>query len=405
MLVMLAGACSDGGANGKAAPAAPAREPVPVTLGTVKLASVPLQLNNIIGTVEAYNTIAVKSQVNAILNQVHFKEGQEVKAGDPLFTLDARPFEAALRQAEADKDKAKANLRQAEANVLKDKTQAVTARVESGRLEKLFAKGVVSRDEFDKARTTAESLEAAVHADEAGVQNAREAIRGAQATVDNARVQLEYCTIRSPIGGRTGNRLVDQGNLVKAQADTAMVTINQISPIYVTFSIPEENLADVKRYMGGTPLKVQAIIPDDEAQPAVGELTFMDNEVNRATGTITFKGTFANADRRLWPGQFVKVVLTLTVIPQAVLAPASAVQSGQQGSYVYAVKPDHTVEARNVVVSGDPIGNDVIVTQGLKGDETVVTDGQLRLAPGSPIKAREATPGSPGKPEGKRAKP
>ena len=343
------------GCGQKQAPAV--REAIPVMATTVAQKDVPLQVKAI-GTVEAYSTVAVRSNVTGEITDVHFTEGQDVKKGQLIFTIDRRPFEAALNQAEA--------------NLARDTAQAQNAQTQSERYTHLVQQGVVSRDQADTYRTAAETAKAVVEAD--------------KAAVEKAKVDLSYCSIFSPIGGRTGNLMIHQGNLVKANDTPIMVNINQVTPIYVTFAIPEQNLSEVKKYMASGKLKVAAVIPNDP-QPPEGVLTFVDNMVDTATGTIKLKGTFANEDRRLWPGQFVDTVLTLTTQPNAIVVPTQAVQNGQQGQFVFVVKPDLTVESRPVTVSR-AVDNQSIIQAGLQAGERVVTDGQLRLVPGAKVEIK-----------------
>src|SRR4030043_600117 len=331
----------------------PPKPPVPVTTGTVIQKTVPVQVRAI-GNVEAYSPISVKSQIDGQLIRVHFKEGQDVKKGDILFTIDPRPYEAALKQAEA--------------NFAKDSAQLENARVEVSRYAELVKKGYVAQEQYDQIRTNAAALEATVNAD--------------KALVENARLQLRYCFIYSPITGRTGNLMANQGNLIKANADNPMITINQIQPIYVTFSVPEQYLSEIKKYMAGSKVKVEVYVTRDEDHPEEGVLTFVDNTVDMTTGTIKLKGTFANKEKRLWPGQFVNVILTLTTQPNAVVAPSQAIQTGQSGDYVFVIKSDLTVESRPVVIDRT-LDGETVVEKGLQPGDKVVTDGPLRLFPGA----------------------
>jgi multidrug efflux system membrane fusion protein len=336
----------------------PRMEKVPVTSATVIQKAVPVQLRAI-GNVEAYSTISVKSQIEGVLIRVHFKEGQYVNKGDILFTIDPRPYEAALKQAEA--------------NLAKDNAQLENAQKEASRYEELAKKGYVAQEQYDQIRTNAAALEATVNAD--------------KALVENARLQLKYCFIYSPITGRTGNLIANQGNLIKANADNPMVTINQIQPIYVTFSVSEQYLNEIKKYMAARKLNVEAFISKEDVMPEKGVLTFIDNTVDMATGTIKLKGTFANKGKRLWPGQFVNVLLTLTMQPDAIVVPSQALQAGQSGVYVFVIKSDLTVESRPVVVDRSLDGESVI-EKGLQPGEKVVTDGQLRLVPGAKVEIK-----------------
>jgi len=364
------------------------RDVVPVSAGDVISKDVPVQVTAI-GSVEAFTTVSIKSQVNGEIRQVLFSEGKEVRKGDPLFSIDARPFEADLRRTEANLARDTAQLKQAEANLARDLAQSKNAELERRRYQQLLEKGVAAPEQSDAARTTAEALVASVEADRAAIENAREAIRADQAAVDNAKIQLGYCEIRSPIDGRTGGLLVKAGNLVKANDTPALVVINQVSPIFVTFSVPERVLQEIREYMSARKLKIQAVLPGEDQRPVEGVLTFVDNAVDSNTGTIRLKGTFANQDRRLWPGQFVNVTLTLASQPGAVVAPAEAVQTGQNGTFVFVVKPDMTVESRPVTV-GRTVGQEAVILKGLQPGEKVVTDGQIRLMSGSTVQIKEA---------------
>jgi len=408
VLSILLSACSSG-TKGEQGPRA-----VPVMVGMVIQKAVPVQIR-VIGNVQAYSTVTVKLIVGGEISQVHFTEGQDVKKGELLFTIDPRPLEAALRQAEAivardvaqvgqveaDLAKNMALVKQAEANIERDTAQAENARVEAKRYESLIEKQVVSRQQYDQFRTNAEAFEATVRADKAAkdsaeaavrsskaaLENAKAAIRADQAAVDNAKVQLSYCFIRSPMDGRTGNLLVQRGNVVKAN-DINLLTINQVNPIYVVFSVPEQNLGEIKRYMAEGSLRVEALPPNDTRTAEHGVLTFIDNAVDKTTGMILLKGTFANKERQLWPGQFVNVVLTLTTQPNAIIVSSQAVQNGQAGQYVFVIKPDLTVELRPVVVNRT-LNNESIIEKGLQAGEKVVTDGQLQLVPGAKVEEKE----------------
>ena len=332
---------------------------VPVTVGVVTQKAVPMQIA-VIGNVEPSSTIAVKAQVGGTLTKIHFIEGQDVKKGDLLFTIDTRPYEAALRQAEA--------------NVARSIAQFDNARAEEKRYEELVKKGYVSQTQYEQVRTNAAALEATVFAD--------------KALLENAKLNLGYCTIRAPFSGRTGSLMVYEGNLIKANADTPMVTINQVQPVNVSFAVPEKNLPEIKHYMAGGALKVEAFISKEDKNPAEGRLAFIENIVDTATGTIKLKGAFDNRDRRLWPGQFVHVVLTLAVQNNAVVVPTQAVQMGQAGQFVFAVKDDLIAEVRPVVVSRT-FGEESVIESGLKPGEQVVTDGQVRLMPGAKMEIKK----------------
>lgn len=344
-----------GSSCSKAKPAPP--RTVPVVIQTADQKDVPLQLKTI-GNVEAYNAVSIKVLVGGEVEGVYFREGQDVKKGDLLFKIDPAPYEAALKQAEA--------------NLARDAAQAKNAEEQAKRYAILVQKDYVSKDQYDQLRANADAQAAAVDAD--------------KANVENNRLQLAYCTIKAPINGRAGSVLVNNGNVIKAN-DVVLTTINQIMPIYVSFSIPEQNLADIKRYAALKELKVEAFIPGDEKRPAQGELTFIDNTVDRTTGTIKLKGTFGNSDRRLWPGQFVDVILTLTTEKNRVVVPSEAIQTGQQGQFVYVVKDDMTADIR-IVKQGMIFQNWTVIEQGIAPGEKVVTDGQLRLVPGVKIEIK-----------------
>lgn len=342
------------------------RPPVPVRVATAVRKTVPLDVR-VIGAGEAYSTVSIKAQVSGELVGVHFREGDFVKKGQLLFTIDRRPFDAALQQAEA--------------NLARDKAQATNARQQAQRYEKLYQEGVASREQYDQLQTSADAGDAAVRADEAAVAY--------------AKLQLQYCFIYSPIDGRTGSLMVHVGNLVKANDVPILLVINQIHPIYVDFSVPEDTLAEVKKYMAAGPLKVRAIIPDDPQHPEQGLLSFVDNAVDNTTGTIKLKGTFPNAGRRLWPGQFVNVILTLAEQRDAIVVPSQAVQNGQEGQYVFVVKADDTAESRPVVL-GRRLEAETIILKGVAPGERVVTDGQLGLVSGAKVEIKASLSGDSG---------
>lgn len=330
---------------------------VPVTVAKVEQKDLPVNVRSI-GNVTAKQTVTVKSQVTAQLLQVQFKEGDDVKKGDLLFTLDPRQFEADLKKAQS--------------TLARDIAQANNAKVQSERYISLMKEGVISKQEYDAAMANAEAADATVAAD--------------RAAVDSAKVQLQYTKIYAPISGRTGNLMVHEGNLVKAN-DVDLVTINQISPIDVEFAVPEQQLPEIKKRMAARPLDVMAVLKDEPGQPLDGRLTFIDNAVDPTTATIKLKATFTNQDRRLWPGQFVDVVLTLSKEPNAIVVPSQAVQTGQNGQFVFIVKSDMTAQVRNVNI-GRSDGQQTIITSGLKPGETVVTDGQLRLTDGAKVEIK-----------------
>jgi membrane fusion protein, multidrug efflux system len=342
----------------------PRRElpPVPVVAATAERRSVPFTLEAN-GTVEPLETVAVESQVTGYLLRVGFKEGDEVRPGQVLFDIDPAPYRAALAQARA--------------VLARDQAQLIAAKQDAQRYEQLAAKEYVTTQQAEQARATAAAQAASVQADEAAVES--------------ARINLENATIRSPIGGKAGGLLVKPGNLVRGGAGVPLVTINRIHPILVRFAVPGIQLALIQRYRR-QPLTVTAQAPG-ATTVARGTLSFVDNAVDSATGTVLLKGSFANQDGALWPGQFIKVSLELYVEPDALVVPSSAVVSGQQGSYVFVVKPDRTTEIRDVRVSR-PAGDLTVLAGGVEPGEQVVTEGQLRLTAGAKvqIKPPPATP-------------
>jgi multidrug efflux system membrane fusion protein len=358
LLSVAATACTAGSATQAPAGGGRARgadAAVPVTVATVVQKSMPIEIR-VIGGVEAYSVVSVHAQLTGQLNGVNFKEGDDVAKDQVLFTLDRRPLEAALMQAQA--------------NLQRDIAQAANAKVVAQRYVDLAKQGIATTEQVETNRTAAAALEATVEAD--------------KAAVENAKVQLQYATIASPIAGRTGALMVHEGNLVRAADTNPLVVINQVSPIYVSFAIPESRLPELKRYMGRGTLAVDAKPPNDEGMSSRGSITFVDNSVDQSTGTIRIKATFPNEDRRLWPGQFVNVTVALTKDPTATVVPTAAVQVGQQGQYAYVVKTDHSVEYRPVEVERTS-GLETVIKSGLKPSEVVVTDGHLRLVAGSHV--------------------
>ena len=361
-------------------------EVVPVEIAAVTQKDVPIQIRAI-GNVEALTTIAVRSQVEGVLLRVAFTPGQEVKKGELLFTIDPRPLQAQLSQAEANLLRAMAAVQQGRDIVAKDLATANNDRVITRRDANLVEAGVIPREQYDNDLAKLQSDEASVRADQSAVANLQAAQKAEQANVENARVQLSYTTIRAPIAGKTGNLIVTAGNLVRANDTSPMVTITQAAPIYVTFSVPERELMRIRQYSGANGFVVQVVVPGDEANPGMGKLSLVDNTVDVATGTVRLKATYQNDDRRLYPGQFVNIVLTLGTESQATVVPSQAVQTGQDKSFVYVVKSDMTVEVRTVK-AGTTVENMTVVEDGLKPGEQVVTDGQLRLVPGAKVQAK-----------------
>jgi membrane fusion protein, multidrug efflux system len=349
------------------------REAVPVLVATAARKSVPIQIRAV-GNVESFSTVSIKSQITGVLVKVHFKEGQNVKQGQLLFTVDPRPFEAALKQAEA--------------SMARDAAQLQNAREQARRYAELVKKQYVSQEQYDQIRANADAAEAVVQAD--------------QAVVENAKVQLSYCYIYSPLDGQVGTLLVNEGNLVRVNDGTPLVVINQLTPIYVTFSVPEQNLADIKRHMASGKLKVDAAFPSDEGRPETGTLGFVDNAVDRSTGTIKLKAEFTNKERRLWPGQFINVALTLTTQTGAVVIPSEAIQVGPQGQHVFIVKADKRVEVRPVTVARTSEG-EAIISKGIEPGETVVREGQFLLGPGARVDIKDANAKDAKEPRKERA--
>lgn len=341
-------------------PSAPAKPPVAVTVAQSERGAAPY-LVTANGLVEPLQSVSLQSQVGGVLLKVHFREGDEVQEGQVLFTIDPRPYEAALRQAEA--------------VLARDVAQAENARRDSSRFAALVQKDYVTRAQADQSAANATALAAVVEAD--------------RAAVANARFNLDNATIRAPIAGKTGSLLVRAGNLVRPGAAPPLVVINQIRPILVRFSVPEREFPQVQRYAGQGALPVRALHSANDAQPIAGTLSFVDNGVDTTTGTVTLKGRFANDDRRLWPGQFVRVELELFREANAVMVPTQAVQAGQDGTFVFTV--DETGAAvMKKVVAGRQVGDKTVIEQGLEAGERVVTDGQGKLAPGSKVDVKEA---------------
>ncbi|MBI1820898.1 MAG: efflux RND transporter periplasmic adaptor subunit [Nitrospirae bacterium] len=345
----------------------PARKPkaaeaVPVTTARAVQKTVPVKIHAI-GNGQAYSTVSVKAQVGGTLQKVNFKEGEYVKKGDLVFTLDSRPFEAQLKQAEA--------------NLAKDRAQAENARKEVNRYQELVKNGYVASEQYERILANSQALEGTLLGDEAAIEN--------------AKLQLEYCFIRSPIDGITGNLLVHEGNVVKAN-DLVLLVINQVRPIYVSFSVPGRYLPEIRKYRALGKLKVEAAVPGKEGSSVLGDLTFVDNAVDLQTGMIQLKGLFSNQNKTLWPGQFVNVDLFVTKQDNAIVVPSRAVQTGQTGQFLYVINPGFTVEFRSVVVES-VMDEEAVIEKGVSPGDQVVTDGQLRLVPGSKVVVRDS--GSP----------
>ena len=337
--------------------------PVPVTVATAARRDVPVTLKAI-GTVEASNTVKVRARVGGELMRMAFTEGQEVRTGDLLFTLDARPYESALQSAQADSARSAA--------------QSVSAQAREQRYAELTGKDYVTKQDFDEAKANAAALRATLQANAAAVRN--------------ARLNLGYCTIRAPISGRTGTVSARQGSLVSANDPNPLVVIQQVVPVQVAFAVPEQRLPEIRRYAAEGTLRVRAAAGGNDNSVREGVLAFIDNAVDRNTGTILLKATFPNEDQVLWPGQFVDVTLVLTIMKDAVVVPSPAVQKGQRGDFVYVVKPDQTVGMQPVTVSMT-LDDSVVLSEGVQPDDRVVTDGQLRLSPGAKVEIKAGVGG------------
>ena len=332
---------------------------VPITVTTVEEKTVPVQITAI-GNVEAYSTVAIKSRVTGELKQVHFQEGQDVIRGALLFTIDSAPYGADLQKAQA--------------NLARNIALTKKAEEDLRRYADLVKKEYISQEQYDQVSTNLEALKAQIKAD--------------QAAVETARLQVSYCSLQAPISGRTGMLLADKGNIIRANDDKAMVVINQILPVYVTFSLPEQALSEIKKYSAAGKLKIKAFLSKEEEHPEEGLLSFIDNTVDKTTGTIRLRGTFPNKGKRLWPGQFVNLVLALTSQPNTLVVPSQAIQTGMEGQYVYVVKPDMKAENRPVK-SGRSLDGHTVIEKGLKGGEKVVTDGQFQLVPGTKVQIKK----------------
>lgn len=374
------------GCSSNGAPAKMSRQQAAlITPGVVIEKAMPVDIR-VIGSVEAYTAIRVKAQVTGQLMKVQFRQGDDVKAGDPLFLIDPRPFDAAIQQAEANIAKDTALLRQAEANMRRDIAQEKYARDQAARYQKLFSEGVMSKQQTEQYDSDANMRVEAVGADQAAIESAQAALRADTANLESAKLERGYCDIRSPVDGRTGDLNIQEGNLVRS-SDAELVTINQVHPVYVTFSVPENRLPEIRKYMAAGPLSALASPPGDANQTETGRLTFINNTVDSTTGTIKLKATFANGNSRLWPGQFVNVALRLKTLQNAVVAPVRAIQMGQDGEFAYVVKGDQSAEMRPVV-TGLRLGEEVVVEKGLEKGETIVIEGQGRLAPGMKVRSK-----------------
>ncbi len=347
---------------------------IPVSSGLVESKDMAVFVHGI-GTVQAYKTVVVKTRVDGQIMKVAFEEGQEVKAGDPLFQIDPRPFQAALDQALAAQQR--------------DEAQLAGAQLDLDRYGKLIGSGFQSRQSYDQQKATVDALKGSLAAD--------------QAAIDTAKLNLAYADIRSPIDGRTGQRLVDPGNLIQASQNTSLVTITQVKPIFVNFTVPQDRADEIRRNQTAGALSVIAYASDDKTVLGQGKITLIDNQIDAATGTLRLKAQFENADERLWPGEFVNARLVLANRADSVTVVQRAVMQGASGYFVYVVKPDNTVSRRNVEVTDMQEGT-AVIKDGLKVGDRIVVDGQYRLIDGSHIKADTPKPqaetapgGTPGK--------
>ena len=354
-------------------------EATPVVAVKAVTRDVPMDIQSV-GTMEASSTVTVKSQLSGELMQVFFREGDFVKKGDELFKVDSRTYEALLNQAQANLAKDEATLAQLEANLARDLAQQKYAQAEAARNSNLFEKRLVSKEQAEQSIASADAASATVNADQAAIRSARASIEATNSAIANARVMLGYTSIRSPLSGRTGNLLVNQGNLVGPNTD--LLTINQVEPIYVGFSVPQNQLSSVKKGLTVTVTKQDASASSEE-----GKVFFIDNAVDATTGTIMIKAAFTNRLHTLWPGEFVRVRLRLGTRKDALIVPSQAVQTGQAGAFVFVVKPDQTVESRPVV-SGMRINGEIVIEKGLAPGESIVTEGQLRLVAGTRVTVR-----------------
>jgi membrane fusion protein, multidrug efflux system len=364
--------------------------PVPVEVAKVIRKNVPIDVTAV-GNVEPLSTVSVRPQVSGQIEEVFIQDGQYVAKGQKLFQIDSRPIEAQVAQAEATLSRDRAQLSQAQANLARDVANEKYSREVAGRYVQLFAEGVVSRDDRDRLAASADALAQLVIADKAAIESVQAQIQADTATLSSIKLQLSFTTIYATLDGRAGNVTVKAGNIVTAN-QTEVLSIAQVQPIYVTFSVPENRLSEIQRFMAGTRLPVEAAGQDDLKSPERGVLTFIDNNVDSTTGTIKLKGTFVNADRKLWPGEYANVTLSLSTQANALVIPTQAMQTGQDGTYVYVVDADHKADVRPVTI-GLRGENELVVDKGLAEGEMVVTQGQLRLAPGM----RVSVPGEGGR--------
>ncbi len=380
-------AAQDGGAGGKKGNKKKGKGggdtgPVPVEVARVVRKNVPIDMAAV-GNAEPFSTVSVRPQVSGQIQEVFIEDGQYVAKNQKLFQIDPRPFEAQVAQVEATMSRDRAQLSQAQANLARDTANDRYAKEQADRYLALFQQGVVSRDDRDRFASNADALAQLVLADKAAIESAQAQIQADAANLSNIKLQLSFTTIYSTLDGRAGNVTVKAGNIVTAN-QTEVLSIAQVQPIYVTFSVPENRLGEIQRYMAGTRLAVEAAGQDDLINPEHGVLTFVDNNVDSTTGTIKLKGTFQNTQRKLWPGEYANVTLKLSTQANALVIPTQAMQTGQDGTYVYVVADNRTAEVRPITV-GLRRESELVVDKGLSEGEIVVTQGQLRLAPGSAV--------------------
>lgn len=389
------------GCSNKAAQGEFERPPAPVSATVAVAQDVPTYLDAI-GKTVAHEVVSIQPQVSGRITKIHFVDGANVKKGDLLFTIDTRPFEANLRQAQANVSKDSALKKQAEANLAREIAQAKWGQVQVNRYRALVEQGIVSREQYEELRANLDSLNANVGSARAAVNSAAETIKVDTAAVESAKVQLSYCSIRSPIDGRAGQRLVDVGNVVNpgggsgnndSSSDTAgngnaLLVIERLDPIYADFTISQNNLVEVQQQMRVGRLRAEVRLPDTAGEPVIGQLTFLNNAVGTTTGTVNLRATIPNAGHAFWPGRFVNIRLVLNTIHQAVLVPSSAPQMSANGSFVYVVKQDSTAEQRPVSL-GQRQGDLIVVESGVQAGETVVTTGQLGVTPGGKVRIEQ----------------
>jgi multidrug efflux system membrane fusion protein len=358
---------------------------VPVVVAKVSQKLMPIEIASV-GNVEPISTVAIKAQVSGELLQAHFKEGDFVSKGQLLFTIDSRPFQGQVATVEANITKDEAQLKQAEANLARDTAQLEYARAEAKRSATLQQSGLISTDTSEQVRSKANAAEESVRADQAAIENVRAILQVDQHALTAAKLQLSYSSIYSPIDGRTGAVMLKPGNLIKS-ADAPIVVINQTNPIYVNFTVSQQYWPEIKKNMNAGVLHVTAGVAQDPGHSQRGNVIFVDNAVDATTGTLHMKASFENSENQFLPGMFVNVVLRLSEQPNAKVVPTQALTEGQNGTFVYVVKPDNTVELRPVVSSRSHEGL-AAIDSGLSLDEVVVIDGQARLTSKSKVQIK-----------------